>query len=385
MKKNHLIILCTYIGVSFFLYLSFHLVWIPVMLGIIIILFLAFHILNKENRWIKIIKYIVIFLFIFIGAICSRVLFFEIYSIPSSSMENTLMPGDVIIMNKISYGPRLPTSPFEIPWINIFFYLNENARKKLKNPWWEPKRLQGLTSIKANDIAMFYRYPDQKIPMIKRCVAIAGDTLVVNNAIINNIKQDEQVENILIPIELKFSQNKNFHLLDSVKAYSSGFNNTQHGNTKTRISQRGYEKLQEYIKDDILKISDPIPEYESWYMKGVNNSWGLHNFGPIIIPYVGFSIELNDSTFALYAETIKEFEKIDLQKRDNYYFLNGIPTTSFIFKQNYYFFMGDNREDSHDSRYFGFVPESNVIGKASYVLFSKNQEGIQYRRILKSL
>ncbi|TKG93342.1 S26 family signal peptidase, partial [Puteibacter caeruleilacunae] len=84
---------------------------------------------------------------VFLFAIAVRVFLLEIYGIPSESMEDTLLVGDKIVVSKLNYGPRLPQSPFEIPWINVLFYFNKDARARINDKWWGYDRLTGLDGI----------------------------------------------------------------------------------------------------------------------------------------------------------------------------------------------------------------------------------------------
>ena len=128
-------------------------------------------------------NFFLILMIIFIGT-SIRLFVFDFYLIPSSSMKNTLLPKDVILINKLKYGPRLPRSPFDIPIVNIGYYLNENAKKRIKEYWWPYKRLSGTTNIKQGDVIVFNALWDKDFILVKRCVAIAGDTLQIKNGIV---------------------------------------------------------------------------------------------------------------------------------------------------------------------------------------------------------
>ena len=99
-------------------------------------------------------------------------------------MENTLFANDIIVVNKLKYGPRLPRSPFDIPWVNIAFYFNENAKKRIDENWWPYRRLSGSTTVKQGDVFVFNFPGKKKTIVVKRCVALPGDKLSIKNGII---------------------------------------------------------------------------------------------------------------------------------------------------------------------------------------------------------
>ena len=160
------------------------LVW----LGIAIMLFTLIY--SVALRFIPLIRYgflskavkgIFLFVFLLSTAISIKLLAFDIYKIPSSSMENMLYPGDVIVVNKLKYGPKLPSSPFEIPWVNLAFYLNETARSRIKERWWDYMRLDGTTRIKQGDVFVFALYGTPDFFVVKRCVGLPGDALRIRD------------------------------------------------------------------------------------------------------------------------------------------------------------------------------------------------------------
>ena len=118
-----------------------------------------------------------LFLFVFTIGIGLKLLVMDIYRIPSSSMENTLYPEDVILVNKLAYGPKLPQSPLEISWVNLLFYLNDGARAATNKNWWPYRRLGGSGPMEQGDLLVFQLR--RTLFVVKRCVAVAGDTIKV--------------------------------------------------------------------------------------------------------------------------------------------------------------------------------------------------------------
>lgn len=142
------------------------------------------HLINriKNNSLRNVVNTCFLLLVILTIIINTKLFAFEIYRIPSISMENTLFPGDIILVDKLKYGARLPRSPFEIPWVNLVFYFNDNSKKRINENWWSYKRLKGVEKVKQGDVFVFNSVSNKNDILVKRCVAVAGDTLNIKNA-----------------------------------------------------------------------------------------------------------------------------------------------------------------------------------------------------------
>ncbi|WP_187269415.1 signal peptidase I, partial [Algibacter pacificus] len=135
-----------------------------------------------KNRYLKTaFKSVFNLVAFFLIVVALKIFVFGVFKIPSSSMKNALFPKDVILVNKLKYGPRLPRSPFDIPFVNIGYYFNENAKKRFKEYWWPYKRLSGTASIEQGDVIVFNSPWEKDFILVKRCVAISGDTLHIEN------------------------------------------------------------------------------------------------------------------------------------------------------------------------------------------------------------
>ena len=330
---------------------------------------------------------------IFITAILIRILFIEIYAIPSGSMENTLLSGDKVLVNKLVYGSKLPLSPYDIPWVNLVWFLQAGAAANPDSVYWNYRRLPGFSAIERGDVMVFSNplWGGRHNFFIKRCVALPGDTLAIENGRVKINEQfftepalSKKIYAIWSDTPMQFTR-----LADGLGIQSFG-----------RFARRPHEKdftemyLTEIQKDqllksgiiDSLKITTSPPDSSRWvYPKTQDFGWTIDNYGPLVIPYKGRAIKLNHRNFLLYGRTISRLEQINLEEKNNLYYLNEKQVTRYVFRKNYYFMLGDNRPNSNDSRYWGFVPEENIVGKASLVLFSNGQNGFNFKRILKTI
>lgn len=336
-------------------------------------------------------------LFALITVILVRAFLIEAYTIPTSSMEKTLEVGDFILVNKTSYGSRIPFTPLAFPFTHQTFPFTEikSYSTLLQLPY---KRI-AKSDVNRNDIVVF-NYPmettipvDHRTHYVKRCVALPGDTLKITNdtIYINNIPE-------ILPAyaQLKYlvrtkKKGINPNILEQLNIREGGM-----------VSGKGDYMFS--LTDTMIKqlrkqesISEIMPYYEksgmfSEYIFPHNNKylWNEFNYGPIIIPRKGDSIEINLNTLALYERLISVYEDNVLTIKHDSVFINGKATTHYKFKMDYYFMMGDNRHNSADSRFWGFVPENHIVGKAVMILFSVDKEAsffskIKWNRCFKSI
>lgn len=330
---------------------------------------------NKSTvkEWIKAI------IFAFLTILFFRVFFFEAFTIPSGSMEKTLLTGDYILVSKISYGPRIPNTPLSIPFVHQQLPFAENSHSFvdwLKIPY---LRLFGAPSVKHNDIVVF-NYPmedelpvDKRTYYVKRCVGLPGDTLEVRaGEVFINGKFNDEVENL----QFNYRITSTADTLNSDSIHQLGITEGGRLNKKREF----YFNL---TLDDVIKLKrlssiksiEPLVDRKANYndyMFPENEKylWNIDYFGPLYIPKAGDSVKLTIDSLPLYKRIISVYEKNDLKVRNDSIFINEKLCTYYKFKMNYYFMMGDNRHNSTDSRYWGFVPEDHITGKAIAVLFS---------------
>ena len=271
----------------------------------------------KIKKAMKTILHYVIIVFIaLVLAIVMRVFFFASFSIPSPSMEPTILAGDQIIVNKLIPGPRV--------------YKNFNFREGGKV---ETRRFKGSRAIRRNDVLVFnFPYTDwDKLEMdlsvnyVKRCVAIPGDTFYIDNGIYK------------------------------VKGCADVLGNYQ--------AQYDFAQIRE---------EDIPPEIFHCFPGGPDYSWNVRNFGPLYIPRKGDTLQIDSKNISLYRNLIRYETNKKIETRDNTVYLDNEPLQSYMFQQNYYFMSGDLVRDSRDSRYWGVLPEDHIIGKAAFVWKSKD-------------
>jgi len=328
---------------------------------------------------------------IFSLAIFFRLFVFEVYEIPSESMENTLIPGDKIIVNKLIIGPQTPKSPFDIPWVNLFFYMNKQARAHIDSAWWEPSRLKGWSKIKHNDVLVYKNEPLAPDFFIKRCVALPGDELqIINSDIFINgsYSTTNKLPGIKKTWGVYVNNMRNFDaLIDSLQLNSFNQDYTSGEAKRTLIlTQREVEQLKLSVLVDSINVVVQQPNKDAWlYPYGKRAFWSLDNYGPIRIPFKEWKIDLTDSTVTLYYETILAWEHKKIETVNNHFYINGKKVSNYTFQYNYCVFIGDNRNNSLDSRMWGFLPEPNIVGKATTILWSNSEGKMKWGRTLKNI
>lgn len=337
----------------------------------------------------KALKSFFFILFIFFIAISTKLVVFDIYKIPSNSMQSTLVPNDVILVNKLAFGPKLPQSPFEIPWVNIAYHFNKKAKVRINETWWAYKRLSGASTIKKGDIIVFDMESNNgnKRTIVKRCVGLPGNALEIRNGVvfIDN-KSFSPSEKILNSYRFKTTNPRElYRILDSLDINielisdlkKSGWSSA----TLSIFDKRALENIE--LIDTLGIDLDTISGKGNLYPNSPYTQWNLDNYGAYKIPIKGMEIALTLENFALYKSVFNKYEKAAIIQKDGRFYIKNKEVSSYTFTSNYYFMMGDNRKGSIDSRFWGVVPEKFVVGKVTNVLFSNYMGKFQWSRFFK--
>ena len=358
--------------------------------------------------------------------------FFQAFKIPSSSMESSLYTGDHLFVSKLAYGPKLPQTPLTIPFTHNVIGGKESYSTLIQNDY---RRLRGFGDVETGDYVVFgfphgdtvlTKYPaddyytvkrtigreaairnygplkarpsDKKDHYVKRCVAVAGDTLeIVNGRVhVNSVPQEvwPGVQNTYTVVTT--GQRINPVYLDKLGINSSelGFDPSLPGYPAMPLTTEMYQQLKDApVVESVSENIDVYPpDYPDSFITifpfSPNYKWTRDNFGPLWVPQKGATVQLTQENLPLYERIITSYEGNDLKVIDGKIHINSEEAQSYTFKQDYYFMMGDNRHNSLDSRYWGFVPEDHIVGKPAMVWLSidgnkKFPRNIRWRRFFK--
>ena len=345
--------------------------------------------------------------FAVVAATLIRWLIMEAYTIPTPSMENSLLVGDFLFVSKFHYGTRTPKTPLQIPLTHqkIWFTDIPSYVDWIQLPQY---RLPGISSVKRGDVVVFnvprieennyevynrekwIDYPvDLKTNYIKRCVGLPGDKLQVKERQL--FVNDQAFEN---PPKMQYAYlvtaNDEINERNLTKLGLDPEDYALVGRPETnRVVYRMFltkdlaEELRKtpYISSVDNDPNNSEPDYRI-FPSTKADSWSGDQYGPLVIPRKGMTIAINDSTLAFYGETIAKYDhNKDAKVENGKLLIDGKEIQEYTFQQDYFFMMGDNRNNSLDSRYWGFVPEDHIVGKGFFIWLSLDKYGSWFNKI----
>lgn len=383
---------------------------------------------KKKKSWWR--EWLDAAVFAIVAATIIRTFFIEAYTIPTGSMEGSLLINDYLFVSKVSYGPRVPMTPVAVPLVHNTMPII-GGESYTKSVQWDYHRWWGFGDVERNDVVVFnfphgdtvmksqpeadyyaacrqqgreavlasneiiVRPIDKKDNYIKRCVGVPGDVIMIKDGVlwVNN-KPAKHYPHMKTSYTIQMPPGAS---LSEDFLTDNGINTDPYAGDigMTETPGRYYANLQtgqlaafKAIQGvNIQPVITPagIPEPGVFPFDMANFPWNKDNFGPMTVPKKGVTVQLTAQNIALYRRLINVYEENKLEERNGQVFINGLPATSYTFKMDYYWMMGDNRHNSLDSRYWGFVPENHVVGKAWFVWLSYGQGGMRWSRLLRGI
>ena len=409
---------------------------------------------SELGEWISSITFAIV------AATLVHTYFMQPFTIPSSSLEKSLLIGDFLFVSKFHYGARIPSTVIAAPMVHDTIpvpFTGKNFGSYLSKPQLPPLRFPGFQKIKNNDIVCFnwpadslktmwgdtsgeftYKPVDKKTNYVKRCVAIAGDTLEIRNGTVylngkKNIlpyRAKIQFKHIIYSskgistnkilrytgkeFERKFTITfKNQEEYQSIVRHITSLNLVQ-GNTYelTTNSYDNFKKVTDQYRSEITEVKTNkrvtnltlslaekirkdsevdsvvqiVHEADNAIFPHISsNQWSQDNMGPIYVPKKGVTVTINSANLPYYRQIIELYENNNLVVNNEDIYINGKSATEYTFQQDYYWLMGDNRHNSLDSRYWGFVPFDHVLGKPVMVWFSWDADAPTLMAKIKSI
>jgi signal peptidase I len=321
----------------------------------------------------------------------------EAYTIPSESMEGTLLVGDYLFVSKLHYGPITPQTPLQVPLTHqtLWEHGPQSYSDLIQLPTY---RFPGFSSVKRNDVVVFHVPHEQQRPadvrtnLIKRCIAVAGDTLSIRSgqvflngqpgAVAGHPQTTYFLEvpapNDEIVAALHAHGVVDYREPDGVpraivnpETGKPGFVISCPAEVAAYFRRQPYTKSLEVVQYPLQLFPDVADFDVSQAASATPRRWQLDDYGPLPVPKQGQTITLTPANAAMYYKIVSQYEhNAGITWQDGMIQQNGQPLTSYTIKQNYYFMMGDNRHNSEDSRFWGFVPEDHIVGKAVFTWLS---------------
>lgn len=347
---------------------------------------------SKSREWVDAIVFAVI------AATLIRWLLLEAFTIPTPSMERSLLVGDFLFVSKIHYGPKTPKTPLQIPLTHNHIWGMPNVPSYLDWIQLPQYRLPGFTDVKQNDVVVF-NYPEElqhpsdlRTHYIKRCVGLPGDTIrIVDSQVYINGKAIENPEGMQFNYYISTKNVINDRVFKEHKIREHGYIPNIGYSVMTTPETAELLKTLSFVDDVQLAQADKTQAEPRIFPDGSKFPWNRDFYGPLYIPKEGETIEVNDETLTKYGDIIRYYDgNEEVVIEDGKLSVDGVDLQQYTFNQDYFFMMGDNRHNSLDSRYWGFVPEDHIVGKAFFIWLSIDPEGgftdkIRWSRFLQMI
>lgn len=382
-----------------------------------------------------------------------NIFLFQNYRIPTGSMEKSLLIGDHLFVSKLAYGPRMPNTPIAFPFTQHTMPLTK-GKSWSDIVHWPYKRLSGLGRVKNNDAIVFnfpagdtvvveeqvtsyyeivrrtaremmqrenygsqtpkpasfymkaarkevrdrytiiYRPVDRRDNYVKRCIGIPGDSLVIKggSVYINNKLVPENTTQQLNYVVATNGTTINPKVFERLGIYRSDQTMVSGSAYILPLTKSNTEAISKFanVREVTPMFSRPGEFAPQIFPYSRAYGWNEDNFGPLWMPVKGSTVKLDTSNLCLYDRIIDVYENNDLRVEGKTIYINNKVADSYTFKMNYFFMMGDNRHNSADSRYWGFVPQDHIVGKPKFIWLSVDKEAsglkkIRFKRMLMKI